>query len=674
MSARTPPTLSIVSDRLRFVPENDQFWSQVAEARLQALPQSSSASSLLRELESSQRAHEVLAAELKRRIRAVNGRIGGLPLEILALVFWWLSVLDPMGEVDVDALSESDSDDSEDVSEIDEAEDEEDEDGSEYAWSYTSSELSSDISIAYTLGWVRGATHVCHLWREVALSHAGLWATIPVHLSAPWVKALLERSKQAPLTMLFTGEEADESYLELENIHWVSRARHIVYHLPSTGRLAEVLRIFPAPLLRRLDIINSHDAFPVWALEWGSFGALESLSIHDISHFPRWSDGNRLAQLTSLQLGTITLSMMNGNPPEFTPVAEDLIVFLDSLQNLEALEIYGYLPTVIPAHFTDVATVTLPRLRRVALAGLYKGCAFFLQHVITSPDASFHVDYFDVAFQTIDELAFSRFTSHTPFETLSITCIILYAFELGRDLPEGHDHLPSLTHALIGGNYAAAGENASEDTDPSFGDGSPSDFDIWISLTPQKEVRKKKSWVQAIFHSICMDITLERVRTLSLDLDSSLNAWSTSQGVDGQRRSAPMWDTAQWIEILSGAHNLWHLKVVSKPSNGVRGCSAVVDLLHALGTTTGFLSNLQVLDLVDLDPDYGRMGSFTAIDPFRDASQYLHALLATRPGVSTVNVIRRDHQSYKEKWRSRDWIEKEELGGRVCFADYALDC
>ena len=45
------------------------------------------------------------------------------------------------------------------------------------------------------LDWI-GITHVCQLWREIALNFSGLWIHIPFH-NPKWAKEMIERSRRA---------------------------------------------------------------------------------------------------------------------------------------------------------------------------------------------------------------------------------------------------------------------------------------------------------------------------------------------------------------------------------------------------------------------------------------------------------------------------------------------
>ncbi|KAI0263621.1 hypothetical protein BC834DRAFT_827414, partial [Gloeopeniophorella convolvens] len=53
------------------------------------------------------------------------------------------------------------------------------------------------------LGWLLD-THVCHRWRQVAISHAALWGRIPFVLGWEWLQVSLSRARSAGLTMQYS--------------------------------------------------------------------------------------------------------------------------------------------------------------------------------------------------------------------------------------------------------------------------------------------------------------------------------------------------------------------------------------------------------------------------------------------------------------------------------------
>ncbi|KAH6914637.1 hypothetical protein BKA70DRAFT_1557036 [Coprinopsis sp. MPI-PUGE-AT-0042] len=50
-------------------------------------------------------------------------------------------------------------------------------------------------------------THVCHSWRQIALSHPPLWAVVWTSIGDHWLKETLERSNNAPSTLVVDGED-----------------------------------------------------------------------------------------------------------------------------------------------------------------------------------------------------------------------------------------------------------------------------------------------------------------------------------------------------------------------------------------------------------------------------------------------------------------------------------
>ncbi|KZV77096.1 hypothetical protein PENSPDRAFT_281103 [Peniophora sp. CONT] len=68
------------------------------------------------------------------------------------------------------------------------------EDGSLSRYKYSRGLSSSWLSV----------THVCRVWRSVALNCAQLWTTMPINISRKWTQAFLLRSKAAPINVAET--------------------------------------------------------------------------------------------------------------------------------------------------------------------------------------------------------------------------------------------------------------------------------------------------------------------------------------------------------------------------------------------------------------------------------------------------------------------------------------
>jgi hypothetical protein len=90
-------------------------------------------------------------------------------------------------------------------------------------------------------GWI-GITHVCHAWREIALSSSSLWCHIDVvPLLHNWIPELLRRSRQSPLTVVIIDLEADEHDLLVELKEHLGRVRHLVLDEPHNDSLDQFL-------------------------------------------------------------------------------------------------------------------------------------------------------------------------------------------------------------------------------------------------------------------------------------------------------------------------------------------------------------------------------------------------------------------------------------------------
>ncbi|VDB96688.1 unnamed protein product [Peniophora sp. CBMAI 1063] len=696
MSSSAPPPSTSPSD--------NQYWAQAAEARLRALPQSISAHELLRERESSKTAHETFMAHLNARLWHSNGRLGGLPVETLGLIFSWLATMEPIGEIDVDALPITDSETDENIDMDSESGPEQeytaseigDESASESAWSHASSADSGDISLGnytYTIGWVR-VTWVCHLWREIALSKPSLWSYIPMHLPTPWINTLRERSKETLLTIDFTGEEEDDdAFLKTGtgNMSIYKNARSIIYNGNSGGRIGAALRLSGARALEYLESNNSVEAFPVNVLQPHLLGSLKTIEISLIDRLPSWSFECAFSHLTSLRLGILSYRTEGPTerpgPPRFEPAPNphQFMIFIGSLTKLENLELHGCLPINSPTSDANIQTVTLPHLRSVALTGRSAGCALFLRNVVFPNSATLRIDCLDLSCDGYDELALDTLASRrATLHSLSISYMFRQPTGFGT-----HFRQPELTQALVYGSSFPESKMGPSSEAPSFPEhrtlgrrlaNSSADFSLLI--TPH-EYKVVKTWVQAFPKELCTRLSVHGVRYLALDVDSSMNVWHTVHR-DGRHVSndnAPVWEASQWTDLLRQLSNLHHLRVFSKPSLRVRECSAVVDLLQALVDSNELLPDLQQLDLVDLDPESGVAGAFAThvSDPEvdfaikdpnspNDASHFLKSLVEMRPTLA-VHLIRRQCQDNKNRWMAREWLMSSESRGRVHFED-----
>lgn len=111
-----------------------------------------------------------------------------------------------------------------------------------------------DKPMSRYLGWIQTVTHVCQLWRHIALKSATLWTTIRTNMGPKWAEEMLRRSRSA------TVEIHHESSAELPEDNFLVRylrdtLQNVrVIDLRGQSRLLEHLSA-PAPSLETLKII-----------------------------------------------------------------------------------------------------------------------------------------------------------------------------------------------------------------------------------------------------------------------------------------------------------------------------------------------------------------------------------------------------------------------------------
>ncbi|KAG6828804.1 hypothetical protein H0H92_006685 [Tricholoma furcatifolium] len=118
--------------------------------------------------------------------------------------------------------------------------------------------------------WVRGVSHICSHWRNVALSTPSLWSTINVEYYPDWALEMLRRSKSVPLSVINVGSISKKTYHVLQQIlaSHLPRIQNLVVrcHLYGLGygrpfintnesrSLLQLLELHDATNLERLDI------------------------------------------------------------------------------------------------------------------------------------------------------------------------------------------------------------------------------------------------------------------------------------------------------------------------------------------------------------------------------------------------------------------------------------
>ena len=225
-------------------------------------------------------------------------------------------------------------------------------------------------SAKQNIGWIR-VTHVCRLWRQVALDDSLLWARISqIPMNTEWISETLARARNAPLDIdIDLGRTSNPEVLFIFLPH-ISHARvlrlHGLSYIHADGFRNVCSR--EAPTLEHLELragifpINFQDLDGTTLFN-GQAPVLQTLSLSEVliplSLIPR-------GQLTRLEISLVDEISIFGVPSH-----GDLNQLIDLLVNspeLEDLTLHSCLPPQL-ADFPCHQTIYLPRLSYLGLGG-----------------------------------------------------------------------------------------------------------------------------------------------------------------------------------------------------------------------------------------------------------------------------------------------------------------
>ncbi|KAH9960517.1 hypothetical protein BC827DRAFT_1360324 [Russula dissimulans] len=229
----------------------------------------------------------------------------------------------------------------------------------------------------FKLGWIT-VTHVCRLWRLVALDYRNLWTHHRFKLGLEWTMEMLRRAGDAPLDLKLSeavvpfppSEDRAECVIPL----LLSRASALTIEEGACTHVVLNTLTRPAPLLSSLTINSGRfDVLPRFL--FGDIAPkLHHLSLRNA--LPTWS----AVALTHLKTLSIAIDRHTDTSTNITSYA-DLLDALQAMPNLESLMLISCLPLGPFPHCLEDKKVQIPKLRNLLLSDHVQGFCRMLEHL-----------------------------------------------------------------------------------------------------------------------------------------------------------------------------------------------------------------------------------------------------------------------------------------------------
>ncbi|KAI0058001.1 hypothetical protein BV25DRAFT_1325572 [Artomyces pyxidatus] len=284
------------------------------------------------------------------------------------------------------------------------------------------------------LGWIK-VTHVCQLWRDVALSEPTLWEDVGLEVMPKWAEEMLVRAKSVSVKV------RRAAYSDFLRGIWIgssaSAERIVANHHAHIGELtlvgdpesiipsAELLLASPTPVLVALDlqIRTEWDEENIVSFPPSPHGTPLSPRLRCLTMArcqPSWTHPVPYA-LTHLEIRLPTAAMrplstsspLHPTPPQITAF-NNLVTSLKGMPALETLILEHCIPTRPPVTIgssSPDSIANLPCLTTLALSGKPGDCLNIVQSVRIPPSAKLGLSCMSYAGQGEDCLILLPFVT-----------------------------------------------------------------------------------------------------------------------------------------------------------------------------------------------------------------------------------------------------------------------
>lgn len=281
---------------------------------------------------------------------------------------------------------------------------------------------------AASLGWIRTVTHVCQLWRDVALASATLWARIYTDIGPEWTEEMFRRSFSALLDINHQASHPITDSILSHHLQLPGTMCNVrSLHLSITSDIIQNIRA-PAPSLCKLYISTPHHLTPMsrdrivsLPVDLFAFHAPKLQSAKLFGCMIPWESPIFNDSLTLLAIGP---GKSRGQVADALPSSAQMYGLLKRIPLLEVFYGILWLPAILSSSHSSTAgddPVRLVRLKKVVLAGHIADCIHFLR-CITFP----------------------------IFATISLTCVRSFDNTLSL-----HDIIPFLVDRLKHPDYSS---------------------------------------------------------------------------------------------------------------------------------------------------------------------------------------------------------------------------